>query len=220
MKRQLRAASDKLREKYRFFSFLMPASLCLEARRSKLAAIRGFSAIEVLIVIAVSSLIMLALSNIFVTYYDSYAYQNAYINTSVSATTFLNDMNDLSLQASEIVSSHAFAGVTYTTGSTTVVFEIPSVNSSGEILANTSDYAVLFSSTTKLYRIMDADASSARLDGTKQFTDVLQNLTLTYNNPTPSSASNIVVNVLTQSTAKGKTATTHLMQTVYLRNKE
>jgi hypothetical protein len=100
-----------------------------------------------------------------------------------------------------------------------VVFEIPSINSSGNILSNTYDYAVLFSSTTNIYRIMDANASSARVDSTKKLTDVLQNLTLTYDNGTPSAANSIMVNILTSTTTKGKTPKTHLRQTIYLRNK-
>jgi prepilin-type N-terminal cleavage/methylation domain-containing protein len=180
---------------------------------------RGFSVIEVLIVIVVASVVSLALSEIFLTYYDSYAYQNANINAASSAALFLNELNDLSLQADAIVGSRAFSGTTYTSGSTTVVFELPSINSSGDVIASTYDYTVLYASSTNIFRIMDADASSARADGTKKLSDALGNLTFTYNNATPSLASQVSANVTTLAISKKHTANTRLVQTVYLRNK-
>ncbi len=195
------------------------SSIFLQSGSWKLTATRGFSAIEVIIVITISTLVMIMLANMFVTFNTSYTYQNARINTSSSAALFLNELSDYSLQASQIVSSRTFSSATYTTGSTTVIFELPAIDSSGNVLASTYDYVVFFASSTNLYRIVDANAGSTRLDGTKLLSDVLSNVTLTYDNVTPSSATSIVVNVLTQAVVKGKTAQSHLRQTVYLRNR-
>lgn len=180
---------------------------------------RAFSLIEVIIVVAISALVAGALANIFFYYNSSYLYQNASVNVSSSAASFLNEMSELALQAKTISTSRAVSGTTYTTGSTTVVFELPAMNSSGDVLPNAYDYAILYATSTHLYRILDVHGSSVRKASTVQYSDVLSNLTLTYDNATPANATSITVDLSTATTSRGKTAATQLKQTVYLRNK-
>src|SRR5882724_11083113 len=113
----------------------------------------GFSVIELIIVIAISVVVLLAVSEIYITFGNSYLYQNANINASASAAAFLNEFNDMGLQADAIVTSRTVSGTTYTTSSTTVVFELPAQDSSGDIVASTYDYAILYASSTYAYRI-------------------------------------------------------------------
>jgi type II secretory pathway pseudopilin PulG len=182
-------------------------------------SVRGFSTIELIIVIAISVILMLAVVEIYVTYSNSYLYQNAAINTSSSAAAFLNEFNDMSLQADAIVASRSVSGTTYTTGSTTVVFEIPAINSSGDIISNSFDYAILYASSTGAYRLLDVNGSSARVAGTKKFSDFVNNLTFTYDNASPTAASSVTADITTKSIVKQETFTSHLKQQVYLRNK-
>src|SRR4051812_12219701 len=103
---------------------------------------RGFSFMELVIVMAISVILMLALVEIYVTFGNSYLYQNAGINISSSAAAFLNEFSDLGFQADAIVASRTVSGTTYTSGSTTVIFELPAINSSGDVVANAYDYAI------------------------------------------------------------------------------
>jgi hypothetical protein len=180
---------------------------------------RGFSTVEVVIVVAISAIVLMAVTEIYVTYNNSYVYQNANINDAASAALYLGEFNDLGLQADAVSASRTVSGTTYTTGSTTVVFEIPAINSSGDVIANTYDYAIFYASSTGAYRILDVNGSSARTAGTKEFSDVVDNLTFTYDSGTPSSASTVTADITTKSTVKLETFTTHLKQQVYLRNK-
>jgi len=180
---------------------------------------RGFSVIEMIIVIAISVILLLAVVEIYVTYSNSYLYQNASINTSSSAAAFLNEFNDMSLQADAIVASRTVSGTAYTTGSTTVIFEMPAINSSGDVISNTYDYAILYSSSTSAYRRLDTNASSARTAGTKKFSDLVSNLTFTYDNASPTSASSVTADISTKAQVKQENFTSHLKQQVYLRNK-
>jgi len=181
--------------------------------------LRGFSLMEVVIVIAISVILILAVTEIYVTYSNSYLDQNAAINTSSSAAAFLNEFNNIGLQADAIVSSRTVSGTAYTTGSSTVIFELPAINSSGDVLSNTYDYAIFYSSSTGAYRLLDTNGSSARSSGTKLFSSFLSNLTFTYDNASPTSASGVTADITTQSTVKQTTYNSHLKQQVYLRNK-
>ena len=181
--------------------------------------VRGFSIIEMVIVIAISVIIMLSVIEIYITYSNSYLYQNAAINTSSSAAAFLNEFSDMSLQADAIVASRTVSGTTYTTGSTTVVFEIPAINSSGDVVSNAYDYAILYASSTGAYRLLDVNGSSVRVAGTKKFSDFVNNLTFTYDNGSPTAATSVTADITTISLVKQETFSSHLKQQVYLRNK-
>jgi type II secretory pathway pseudopilin PulG len=180
---------------------------------------RGFSTIEVVIVVAISAIVLLAVTEIYVTYNNSYIYQNARINDASSAARYLGEFSDLGLQADAVSASRTVSGTTYTTSSSTVVFELPAINSSGDVIANTYDYAIFYASSTGAYRTLDSNGSSARVAGTKKFSDVLNNLTFTYDSGTPSSATTVTADITTKSVVKQETFITHLKQQVYLRNK-
>ncbi len=179
---------------------------------------KGFTIIETLIVLFLVSLVTMAMLQLYLSFYASYAVQNASINASYSAGQIVNETSRLALQADAIIASHIFSGTTYTTGSTTIVLEIPSINSSGDIIAGKHDYAAVNFSTTIVTRALDADASSARVSGTKLLSDVAGNLTFTYNNGSPTLATNVTIDILTQSQVKQQTLKSHLIQKVYLRN--
>lgn len=179
----------------------------------------GFTLTEVIIVVFVSTVVMLGVFSIYSTFSASYIFQNAKINTSRSTASFLNEFADNVHQANAIVASKVISGTTYTTGSTTLVLEIPAINSSGDIVSNTYDYAVLYSTSTYAYRLLSANGSSARNTNTKQYTDTLSNLTFTYDNATPANAASITADITTQTQVKSNTVTSHLKQQVYLRNK-
>jgi hypothetical protein len=146
--------------------------------------------------------------------------QNASIGVSSSAAQYLNEFSKLGFQADAVVASRTVSGTAYTSGSTTVIFELPAINSSGDPVSNAYDYAIFYASTTAAYRILDTNGSSARTAGTKKFSDYVSNLTFTYDNGTPSSATNVIANLTTLSVVKQETLSSHLKQQVYLRNQQ
>jgi prepilin-type N-terminal cleavage/methylation domain-containing protein len=214
MTKQLSGSSFQLPGKFHSRIFLAPGTWHLTAKP------RGFSLIETVVVIAISAIVMLGVYEIYITFGNSYLYQNARINNASGAALFMNEFNELSLQASAIVTSRTISGTTYTTGSTTLVYEIPAINSSGDIVATTYDYAILYSSSTNAYRILDANGSSARISGSKRLSDTLSNLTFTYNDTATTSSTAVTADITTNTTVKSQNFSTHLIQQVYLRNKD
>ena len=179
---------------------------------------RGFTMIETLVVIFIVSIVMLGITSLFINFHNTYAIQNGIINSAYSASQFLNETGKLALQARSIVGTRIFGGISYTTGTSTLILEIPSVDSSGDIVTNTYDYALIKLSGSTIQRTLEANGTSARVSGTKQLSEVVTELTFTYNNATPSQASRISIDVTTQTTVKQQIMQTHLTQQVYLRN--
>lgn len=186
-------------------------------KKYKLAK-RGFSFIEAVMAIAILIFILVALVYLYYSYTKVYYYQQAVQNVSGSASIAANELQSTVMQADHIVASHSFSGHTYTTGQSTLVLEIPSIDSSGNIVSSKYDYAVFYVSGTRLYRLVQSDAASSRPSGLKQLSDVLGNLTLTYNNADLSKADKIDADIQMQTITRGQTVSYSLHQEVYLRN--
>ena len=182
--------------------------------------LRGFTLLETIVVIFIFSTIMFAINQLFISIYNSYHVQNAIINNSYTAASFLNETEELSLQADAIVASKVVSGTTYTTSSSTLILELPSINSSGDIISSTYDYAVItLSPSTTVSRILSANASSARISGTKKLSDLVNSITFSYDSATPSLSKKISIDIVTQTQVKQEIVQAHLTQQVYLRNK-
>lgn len=179
---------------------------------------RAFTLVEVVITVAVSVILMLAIAQLYVVYGRLITSQNAYINVVLGAGSIMDSFRLAGLQASRIAVSHTFVGVGYTSGASTVIFEIPSVDSSGSIITGTYDYIGIHASGTDAYRLVDAAVGSSRVTGQKRLTNALSSMIFTYDNADLSLATNVIANATTSSEVGGETLQMHLNEHVYLRN--
>lgn len=180
---------------------------------------RGLTLIEMLVTIALISLLLLGVFEIYYSFSKTYTKQNASMDVAISAARIVDEVNEMGLQARSVLASHTINGSAYSTGTSTLVLQLPAVSGSGDVVSNTYDYAVFYQSGTSAYVSMDADAASSRKDVTRTLTSVLGSLTFTYDNGDPSLSNSILVDVTTHSTTSQQSFDTHLTHTVYLRNK-
>lgn len=181
-------------------------------------ALNAFSILEVVIVIALFSLLLIALFNIIFGHYSIYNSQQATVDISNAARNIMNEVNTAALQANRVVTSHAFSGINYTTGTSTVIFELPSVDSAGNIIAGTYDYIGIVATGSTAYRFINAANGSTRVSGSRRLTSNLSTLTFTYDTANPAASAKVDVDVQTQRQVKNQTIQAHLHQQVYLRN--
>ncbi len=179
---------------------------------------RAFTLIETIIVVAISVIMMIALTLMIYTFNNSSSYEQASAQSSGSASTVIREAESLVLPADAVLQSYAFSGGTYTSASTSLVLEIPSVDSSGDIIANAHDYAAFYSVGTNAYRLLQTNASSARTPGTKLLSTTLQSLTFTYNNTDFTKVSSTTVDVQTQTSVKQSVLSDQESEQINLRN--
>jgi prepilin-type N-terminal cleavage/methylation domain-containing protein len=179
---------------------------------------RAFTLLEVLIVLAITALMFMALITIFIRYNSYFVEQRARITVGQSAAVSMNELHRLSLQADAVVVSHAFGGTTYTSGPSTLVLELPSITSSGDIVDGAHDYVVFYASGTTLYRMFDIAGASARSGGTKALTTALEHIAFTYDNADLASARSITIDLATQVVAKSGAIAQRLTERMYLHN--
>jgi prepilin-type N-terminal cleavage/methylation domain-containing protein len=179
-------------------------------------SLSGFTLLEVLIALALALIIFSAMTTIYIRYGSYFASQTAAVSVGETAAISLNELSELVPQADTVVSSRTFSGTTYTTGATTLILELPSVSSTGDVIASTYDYVVFYVKNGILYRTMEIGSGSIRHAGTKLLTDKLGAVSFIYDNADVTQAKSVTADIYTQVPSGAEHA--HLAQKLYLHN--
>ena len=180
---------------------------------------RGFTLVESVIVVGIFSLLLLAIYNLSSGYSSIFNLQQATIETAGSARLTLDTIDRMAREANRVIQSHSFSGTAYTTGTTTLVLELPSVNAAGDVLPETHDYVLFYATGTQAYRLLEAATGSARPSGEKRLSESIVSLLFSFDTGNPADASRVDTTVSTESGALLSQASTTLSERTYLRNK-
>jgi len=162
---------------------------------------------------------MIALGSLIYSFNTISVYQQASMRSSSSASAVMRDIESLTLPANAVLQIYTFSGVTYTSSSTVLVLEIPSIDNSGNVIANTYDYAVFYSVDTNVYRLIEANALSNRSSSVKKLSSTVNTLSFVYDNDMDFTQISIVtVDIQTQTEAKQEIISDHMSEQIRLRN--
>ena len=178
----------------------------------------GFTLIETVVVIALSASMLGVLSLLIHSFYSAYSYEQSAALSAESARSVIRETESLALAADHVLQSHSFSGTMYTSSSTALILEIPSVDSSGTIVSGAYDYAVFYVQGTSAYRILAANAASKRASGTKKLSGTISSLTFSYNNADFTLVNIVTVDVQVIVQSRGQNSTDHRSEQLYLRN--
>jgi prepilin-type N-terminal cleavage/methylation domain-containing protein len=178
----------------------------------------GFTLIETLVVIAVFAVVVLVLLNLFDRHGALYTYEQAQLAVSGGSRITMTEVNTYASQAYRIMASADVGGTTYTSGTTTLVLQIPTVNSSGNIVADTWDYAVFTLTGASLTEIIQPDGQSARPAVSRLLSDIVSGLSFTYDNPDLAMARKVNVSLTTAQQVRNQIVRVQLDQDIYLKN--
>jgi len=149
---------------------------------------RGFTLIEMLIGLAIISLLIVAL----LSFYSKG--QQQFMNQNIQSDVLEKSRYPLALIARDVKSAIQVVAAwgSYTTSSNTLVLEVPAVDSSGLIIDVDSawDHVIYRVFERKLERIYDANEGvSARVDGSRNLADDITGLSITYYDPSDNTLS-------------------------------
>ena len=169
---------------------------------------RGMTLIEVLIVVAISAIIMIALMSLYMAgqryFFNEDAKADAIEDSRMPMTWISRDVRE----ALQVVASHGG----YATDANTVVLELPSLDpSTGSLMTGSLDYIIYRrdpSYPERLERIIDAADGTGRQDGTRIMADAVNAFALAYfqqDGVTPASTvtETFIVDVTLSSSKKG-----------------
>ena len=182
---------------------------------------RGITLIETMIGLAISALLVVILSYCLVIVLRLNEAQKTVSALTSSTDSGIYRISSSIQQSSQILSDAVISGTTHTTSSSALVLKIPTVNSSGQIISGSYDTVVYRrnpSDLSELQEITDAEAGSARFDGTHLIARFVTNLLFRYNNSNYSLASTATVFLKTGTTVRGVLKESANQTTVRLRN--
>lgn len=180
--------------------------------------LRAFTLIEVLITIALFAVLIAAITQLYVVFGRMVSLEQSTIGASLSVSSVVDAVRVAGLEAGAVVNTHTFSGVGYSSGTTTVLFELPAIDASGVPIPDAYDYIGVHATGASVYRLVDAAPGSFRTSGTKRLTSVLDELRFTYDAPDFASVTSVTVDATTSAVAAGETAFRHLRGNVFLRN--
>ena len=179
---------------------------------------RAFTLVEVLITMALFVTLMFVIVQLYIVYGRTIVFHQASLDVTLGGSNIMDAARMAGSQARSAIATHSFSGISYSSGTTRVIFELPAIDALGDIITNTYDYIGIYASSSSAYRIIDAAPSSARISGEKRLTDVLDTLSFTYDSPLFPSVKNIIIDATTSATIRGETTQTYLRGHIYLRN--
>jgi type II secretory pathway pseudopilin PulG len=179
---------------------------------------RGFTLVETFVVIAISVVALIALVNLFLIFNTTYGNQQAFMAAAGSAGGAMNAFEAAIMPADHVLASHSFSGTTYSSGATVLVLSLPAADGSGNIIAGVEDYIVFYSSSAKLYRLIQAGAGSIRVSGLKELSSTLNSMSYIYDNADFTKVTSVTADIITQAQFKQQTVQGHLNEQIYLRN--
>src|SRR3989344_3878698 len=154
----------------------------------------GFTVAEILVVIAILAVISVLLVGIFLANSRFYENQSGEIQ-AVSATRLATDyLNDAGRASVSLAASIIYSGTTYTQGPTLVIFKMPALDTSKNIISGSYDYIVLGrdpGNTSRLVYVVSASAGSYRKSRLLELSNKLTSINFTYDNADPNIAKNV-----------------------------
>lgn len=184
----------------------------------KIKSGKGFTLAETLIAMAVALILLGAIVQFFLGYSRTRHFIEANFQVTNSASVIADDVTLIVRQSNRILSSRVFSGTTYTTGTSTIVLELPTVNGSGSIVAGSSDYMLFYKSGEDFYWVSTPAGSSARQAFTKRIGEAVSSVTMTYNNADVTAATKVDIDVQTTKSSGGQNYTQRVHNQAYLRN--
>jgi len=180
---------------------------------------RGVTTLELAVSMAVAAMIFTILGAIFIAQGRYFAIEDAIAQTQYNAFQILDTAGLYALSSSGVIASRTIGGTAYTTGTSTLVLELPSINAADDVLVNAYDYVALGvspSDPTRFTVAIDASTNSARTDAVRYPGALVDKLIFRYNTTDPTAATAIELYVRTRKDARGRTILTPLGKIYYL----
>lgn len=179
---------------------------------------RGFTLVEIVLVLGLMALILLALTTLFINHNSIYNFQQGFIKTAGSGRTSLNEITLYTAQGYRVLASQTINSTSYTSGPTVLVLQLPSIDSSGLVINGSWDYVAFYTSGSQLLRQSQSAVGSARPTGARLLSQSVSAISFAYDNIDFSLVKKVSIDLQTQETVKDQVITNRLAQQVVLRN--
>jgi len=176
---------------------------------------RGLTLIEVIVVMSIFAVASIVIGSIYISHNKFYTIESAAADIKTQKSIFTQDFKETAESATSVAASYVFNGITRSSSSSTIVFKLPAIDGSGNIIAAKFDYAAFYGEGNKTYLETAPDAASIRKNIKRQLADTAQDLNFRYDTALPQDAEVVGVSLY----LKNGNEEAKIDASVHLRNK-
>jgi hypothetical protein len=190
-------------------------------RRFRKASLKnkGVSIVEAIVVITLVSVVSVVIMDLFITHGRIFNLNSAGSDFQLQGAEVVEAVGRVVRVADKTVSSRTINSVNYTASAGTLVLEIPSIDSAGQVIAGKYDYAAVYLSNNKIFVSQQADPASSRVSLARALSDSVSRLQFIYDNGSYDSVSSVLVQLAMSKNISGKTRTLAIDKKFNLGNK-
>lgn len=184
--------------------------------------LKGFTLIEAIVYLAIASIILVIITQIFISQSQIYDTETSRVDIDLYAKQALNRIVTNSVSALGVVATQAISGDTYTASSSTLILKLPAIDLNQNLISNKYDYVVFYlepTDQTKLYLKMDADPSSSRQDAATLLATFVESLNFRYNMPVIAEANKVEISLNLARVTRGQKHTAQSSTAIFFKNK-
>lgn len=149
---------------------------------------RGLTLIETAVVISIFAVASIVIGSIYIGHSKLYTTENSIADIKSQKNIFIKEFKGAAESSTNIIASYTFGSTARASSSSTAIFQLPSIDTSGNIVPNKFDYEVFYREGNKIFAEVSADAASQRKNLKRQLADMAQNLNFQYNSALPQNA--------------------------------
>jgi len=126
---------------------------------------RGFSIIEISIAVIIISILSIIIAKIFIAHSDLSSREQTSWEIQFNNSLAQTKIKDSILEATKVMMTKTINATSYTSGANTLILELPSIDTAGDIISEKYDYTVFYlnpSDETQLLTSLEADGASSR----------------------------------------------------------
>lgn len=144
---------------------------------------KGITLTEILVTLAITAVVVTLLATIFSQNNRLFYNQQTKVSHGISSNEVINQIDDAIRGAISVEAQYPAQNPTYTSGDSTLILKLPSIDGSGNVISGVFDYMVFSKDLTLpaiLRQIIYTDPQSARKSANKVISTTLKSLTITY----------------------------------------
>lgn len=195
--------------------------MTMHERTQNPRAAPGVSIVETLVVIAVMTILLLIVNQIYIINYDLVLKQTGRTDNETGAILGTRLTSELSRGAVAVVASRTVNGTAYVTGANVLILKLPSLTSSDDIVSGSFDYVAFArdaTATTKIFADVERAAGSDRPNGKRLVTAYNRYLAFRYNDPDVTLSDRVSVYMVNQQTVRSVIVTSKAWTSLFMRN--
>ena len=185
---------------------------------NKKKSIKGITLIETLIFVGMFVLISLGLFAVYEVFGKFYNLGGAHFTAVGGARASLTSISDLTTQAYRALLNRTVNGINYASGSSTLVLQLPAIDSAGKTIDSAWDYAAFYVSSTNFYRYLEISTTSARIGGLKLLSNAIVSVNFSYDNVDFKQVRKVTAAVTTTAVENRVSVTSSASEQIFLKN--